>query len=297
MHLARRTIVAVVTAAGVVAALVITAATQLPAIGAGAVLHPSRRGVQMQPPQGCKAATFEGRDVRLEGWTCVAATARSHRGTLVYLHGIADNRTSGIGIIRRFTALGFDVVAYDSRAHGESEGDACTYGYFEKDDLRFVLDQLEATGVVLLGTSLGAAVALQGGRDPRIKAIVAAESFSDLRSVAFERAPFVFTEAAIASALSLAEKQAHFKVDEVNPAVAAAFITAPVLVIHGEDDVETSPDHARRIFAALTGRKRLILVPGAGHSRSLGPEVWTEIEGWIDAAIPQSATRSDSHRH
>ena len=72
---------------------------------------------------------------------------------------------AGVNIIRRFTALGFDVVAYDSRAHGNSTGDACTYGYFEKDDLRLVLDQLNASNVVLLGTSLGAAVALQAGRD------------------------------------------------------------------------------------------------------------------------------------
>lgn len=32
----------------------------------------------------------------------------------------------------RFCKLGFDVVAYDSRANGESEGDACTYGFHEK---------------------------------------------------------------------------------------------------------------------------------------------------------------------
>ena len=159
----RRTIVTLLTAVGVAAALVVTAATQLPALGAGAVLHPWRSGVQMATPEGCEPVTFAGRDVRLEGWTC-AATSGPRRGTLVYLHGIADNRTSGLGIIQRFTALGFDVMAYDSRAHGESGGSACTYGYFEKDDLRLVLDQVKASDVVLIGTSLGAAVALQAGR-------------------------------------------------------------------------------------------------------------------------------------
>ena len=278
------------TATVAIAALLAAALTQLPRVGAGAVLHPSRRSVAMPSPEGCKAASFVGRDVRLEGWTC-AAVSGSPRGTLVYLHGIADNRASGLGIIRRFTALGFDVVAYDSRAHGESGGDACTYGYFEKQDLRLVLDQVKASDVVLVGTSLGAAVALQGGDDPRVRAIVAAESFSNLRSVAAERAPFVFTDASIARALALAETQAHFKVDEVNPAAAAAFISAPVLIIHGENDLETSPEHARRIFAALNGPKRLILVAGAGHSQSLGGQVWGEIERWIDAAVPPQRSR------
>ena len=41
-----------------------------------------------------------------------------------------------------FLARGFDVVAYDSRAHGESEGDVCTYGFYEKEDLRRVLDRV-----------------------------------------------------------------------------------------------------------------------------------------------------------
>ena len=75
--------------------------------------------------------------------------------------GVADNRGSGAGIVRRFVDRRFDVIAYDSRAHGDSGGDACTYGYFEKEDLRRVLDTVPPGPVVLIGTSLGAAVALQ----------------------------------------------------------------------------------------------------------------------------------------
>ena len=73
----------------------------------------------------------------LKGWQCRTSAVRL--GTLVYLHGITDNRTSAAGIIERFGRRGFDVVAYDSRAHGESEGEACTYGFFEKQDLHRVL--------------------------------------------------------------------------------------------------------------------------------------------------------------
>ena len=95
----------------------------------------------------------------------------------------------------------------------------------------------------------------------------------------------MFSKASITLALSLAEKQAHFKVDDVDPVAAARLISAPVLVIHGEDDVDTPPEHARRVFAALPGPKRLILVPGAGHSQALGGEVWAEIDRWIDEAL------------
>src|SRR5438128_11590183 len=100
-----------------------------------------------------------------------------------------------------FVPRGFDVVAYDSRAHGESDGDICTYGFFEKNDLHRVLDTVDDGPVVLLGTSLGAAVAiLEAADDQRVATVVAAETFADLRTVATERAPFFFTAATIRKA-------------------------------------------------------------------------------------------------
>ena len=60
-------------------------------------------------------------------------------------------------------------VAYDSRAHGESEGDVCTYGFFEKRDLHQVLDSIGPGPIALVGTSRGAAVALQeAAEDARV---------------------------------------------------------------------------------------------------------------------------------
>jgi uncharacterized protein len=254
---------------------------QLPAIGAGGLLHPARRHVVQPTPDTCTDTTFEGEGLRLRGWRCRAPNDR--RGTLVYLHGVADNRTSAMGVIQRFGDAGFDVVAYDSRAHGESEGDACTYGWFEKQDLRRVLDTVEPGPIVLLGTSLGAAVALQeAAQDARVSAVVAVEVFSDLRTVAVERAPFFFTAGVTRRALALAEQQAGFQVEGVSPARAAAQIMVPVLLIHGEADTDTRPEHSRRVFASLRGPKRLIIVPGAGHNGSLRPEVWEETSRWID---------------
>ncbi|HKH46916.1 MAG TPA: alpha/beta fold hydrolase, partial [Thermoanaerobaculia bacterium] len=183
---------------------------------------------------------------------------------------------------------GFDVIAYDSRAHGDSGGDTCTYGYFEKKDLRRVLDTVPSGPIVLLGTSLGAAVALQeAADDPRVSAVVAAETFSDLRTVARERAPFFLTTATIRKAFSLAEARGRFAVAAVSPVEAATRITCPVLLIHGALDSDTPPEHSVRVFGALHGPKRLILVPGARHNESLAGNVWPEIEAWIDRSVTQ----------
>lgn len=263
------------------------AMNQLPAIGAGALLHPARIRARGPRPPSCQDERFAGDGVTLRGWRCRAVGRR--RGTLVYLHGVADNHSSAAGVVERFVRQGFDVVAYDSRAHGDSDGAACTYGFFEKRDLHRVLDTVAPGPIVLVGTSLGAAVALQEAAiDPRVTAVVAAETFSDIHTVAAERAPFFFGPAAIEQSFRVAEQQAGFRADDVSPVRAAAAITSPVLLLHGSDDVDTPPEHSRRVLAALPGTKRLILVPGAGHNASLRGNVWIEIERWIDEVLSRT---------
>ena len=264
--------------------LLAVAPSQLAAAGAGGLLHPARRPVSMLPPSECEDATFSGDGVSLKGWRCHASVPR--RGTIVYLHGVADNRTSAVGVIDRFAQRGFDVLAYDSRAHGESPGDICTYGFFEKLDLHRVLDGVDSRPIVLFGTSLGAAVALQEAAiDARVAAVIAAETFASLRTVATERAPFFFTRNIVARAFQMAEQQGRFQVDAVSPEAAATKIRIPVLLVHGAADAATPPEHSRRVLAALAGPKRLILVPGAGHNASLRGEVWGEIEQWLDGVL------------
>jgi dipeptidyl aminopeptidase/acylaminoacyl peptidase len=139
---------------------------------------------------------------------------------------------------------------------------------------------------VLVGMSLGAAVAVQAAAaDGRVTAVVAAETFSDLRTVATERAPFFFTPGVIARAFQLAEQEGGFAIDDVSPVVAAARVKVPVLLVHGTADSATAPDHSRRVLAALAGPKRLILVAGAQHGQSLRGDVWEEIERWVETVL------------
>lgn len=207
----------------------------------------------------------------------------------MYLHGIADNRASSAGVVRRYRGRGFDVIAYDNRAHGDSDGEVCTYGYYEKEDLKHVIEGARAAPIFLVGTSLGAAVALQtAADDPRVSGVVAAEVFSDLRTVARERTPFFLPEHVIRKAFKIAEQRGRFEIDAVSPADAARRIRVPVLLIHGARDAQTRPEHSQRVYDALTGPKRLILVDGAGHNHSLsGGAVWNEIDQWIEDVARQ----------
>jgi fermentation-respiration switch protein FrsA (DUF1100 family) len=57
-------------------------------------------------------------------------------------------------------------------------------------------------------------------------------------------------------------------------------------VIHGAADADTRPAHAERIYAALAGPKKLMLVPGAHHNDTLTPAAWSEIDAWVTANWP-----------
>ena len=100
--------------------------------------------------------------------------------------------------------------------------------------------------------------------------------------MARERAPFFASEGNIRNALSQAEQQARFVVDEVSPERAAARLSIPVLVIHGADDDETSASHSERVHAALKGPKRLVLIPNAGHATPLDETTWKVIDEFLE---------------
>jgi len=255
----------------------------LPNLGANGLLHPSRSRVPLDQRKSPENVMFDGEGVVLAGWRFPAKGPR--RGTVIYLHGVADNRSSSLGAVKRFVPRGFDVVAYDSRAHGDSGGDVCTYGFYEKKDLGRVLDRIGPGPVVVIGSSLGAAVALQAAaEDARISAVVAAESFSDLATVARERAPWFFTRGSIERAFAVAGRTGRFAIDDVNPARAALRILVPVFLVHGADDRETPPDHSRRIFDALHGPRKLVVFGGVGHNQSLN-SAWPAIERWLDEVL------------
>ncbi|HXN55567.1 MAG TPA: alpha/beta fold hydrolase, partial [Myxococcales bacterium] len=143
-----------------------------PSWGASALLHPPRRPIAGAPALPHHDFIVDSDGATLRGWL-FPSRSPGGKPAVLYLHGVGDNRESGEWIADRLVRAGHDVVLYDGRAHGESTGDACTYGFLEKRDLSRVLDRLGIEQVVVVGVSLGAAVALQAAaEDPRIAAVV-----------------------------------------------------------------------------------------------------------------------------
>lgn len=221
------------------------------------------------------AFTVTTRDsIRLSCWF-LPTSGDSLRGTLLLLHGIGDTKGSMLGGAAFFAQAGYNVVLYDSRAHGHSTGKYCTYGFYEKRDVSLVLDEVvrrygscEPFGIA--GSSFGGAVALQAmAIDKRLRCGIVESTFTVLGDIVYAYQqqmlgiPFRW---AADEALAEACVIAHFDAAQVCPECAATQIEQPVFVIHGDADERISIANGRRIFQALVSpHKQWLAVHGAGH--------------------------------
>ncbi len=214
-------------------------------------------------------------DLLLHGWWIpVRHTAK---GTIIQCHGQngsmdADVRQAGV-----LHDAGFNVLMFNFRAHGESEGNFVTFGLREQYDLLGALDYLvgahgiEEVGV--LGFSMGASTAiLTAARTKQIRSIVADGTVATLHQtltgwLAEKNIPPVLTGVlawlfmAGGSVISLA------RLDHVNTYCWIQNIRCPVLFIHGADDTLVSTHAIREIAASAPSGSDLWIANGCRHRR------------------------------
>ena len=77
--------------------------------------------------------------LKLEGWYCKKDSAR---GSVVLLHGHGSSKSRVLNEAKYFYSLGFNTLLLDFRAHGSSDGNICTIGYDEAEDVKLAYDFL-----------------------------------------------------------------------------------------------------------------------------------------------------------
>ncbi|HEY5373954.1 MAG TPA: alpha/beta fold hydrolase, partial [Polyangiaceae bacterium] len=164
---------------------------------------------------------------------------------------------------------GYGVLLPDSRASGESDGTAATWGTLEALDvaaaIRFVRARPGVTRVALLGFSTGSnAVTRAAANDPSITAVVLYPTWTSLRDEMTYKMAKGGPLAAMADLLAF--RLSGCDVDDVNSAADMKRIAPrPVIFVSGGQDMDTPPAIMDRMYALSSPPKELWRLPAVGH--------------------------------
>jgi hypothetical protein len=225
--------------------------------------------------------------------------------TVIFLHGIAANRLMGLWYADMYLDAGYNVLIYDSRAHGKSGGSSVTWGFYEKNDLDQWVDwveQLHPNGIIgVHGVSMGAATALEHAKlnegTKRVKFYVADSSYSDLDELLTQQIgnivhssnPF-WIKALLKYSSAVAYMQLRFTYDEVSPVQAVHNVTTPILYLHGEFDAVVPVEMSTELFSATKGYRQIHTFSQEGHAMAIfdrKAEYRKSVQDFLQTALKQ----------
>lgn len=216
-----------------------------------------------------------GKPLRIAGWWIPTPDSRGR--CAVILHGYSDAKVGGIAWAPLLRSFGFNILAIDLRAHGESGGVYSCAGFWERYDVNQVLDQTksarpaETRQILLFGISLGAATAAATAvMRNDLRAVILEGPFADFHTAAALHADRLGTPGPFFqdNAYRLAKWLSHADFDAVRPVDTIPKIPCPLLVIQsGDDPFLTESDHSA-IRQAVESR-----------DPTLGPSVNWELPG------------------
>jgi pimeloyl-ACP methyl ester carboxylesterase len=215
----------------------------------------------------------------LRGWFFPSQDPRSGR-TVLICHGLGLNRSAFLAYLRVGEALRANVLLFDFRGHGDSDGHTVTLGNREKLDVLAAVRYLrteraeQARELIGLGISMGAASLTRAAAcvEPPLDAVILDSGFAsvvDLTDNILAPFPSGLRPWLTAVGIPLASLHAGCSLPDVRPEEAIGSLRAPVLIIHGNPDELIPTDHARRLFAHAGSPKELWLAPTEGHCSAL----------------------------
>jgi fermentation-respiration switch protein FrsA (DUF1100 family) len=234
------------------------------------------RGLQTKSWQSVELTSSFGYD--LKGTYLPNATPSDN--TVILVHGIAANRLMGLWYVNIYLDAGYNVLIYDSRAHGESGGNSVTWGYYEKYDLdqwvHWVAKEHPKGIIGVHGISMGAATAFMHAElNESLKQVhfyVADSPYSDLEelltlqigTIVNSHNP-IWIKFLLKYSSAVAYIQSRFRYDEVSPIHSVQTVTTPILYIHGEADAIIPSSMSLQLYNATKGYREIHTFPRVGH--------------------------------
>ena len=187
--------------------------------------------------------------VRLDAWYVPSPGARR---TLLFFHGNTRNISYCIESIELFHRLGFNTLLFDYRGYGQSEGHVGERGTYL--DAEAAWNYLLAErghapdDIVVLGRSLGAAIASHLAAHHTPCALAIESTFTSLVDLGAELHPWV--------PVRWISRHRYPVIENIKS------VRCPVLVIHARDDELIPFHHGRSLYEAVPGEKVFLEIRG-----------------------------------
>lgn len=208
-----------------------------------------------------------------DGATIIAWSARAKPGqpTLLYFHGNGGSLETRSERIRKYVAKGYGMFMMTYRGFGGSSGspsEAANVGDAKMAYDALVANGVDADDVIVYGESLGSSVATQVAAEKRVGGLILDAPYTstvDLAALHYPQLPFRWLMRDRYETLRYIGK-----------------VTAPLLIVHGEEDDVVPVAMGRAVFKAANAPKEIQTFPGAGHGDHYLFGSYDKIYAWID---------------
>ncbi|WP_448901109.1 alpha/beta hydrolase [Eubacterium sp.] len=209
-------------------------------------------------------------------------------------HGYTSKAKHMAGFVNKFHTLGYNVLAVDARAHGDSEGTKIGMGWPERFDviewINYIISLEPDAQIILHGVSMGASTVLMASGEElpkNVKAIIAdcgyTSEWGEFRQEADVLHIPWFPVLNASSAISKVRDGYDFKQASAVEQVKKSH--TPTLFIHGSEDELVPYGMLNELYSAANCEKEILTIQGAGHalSSSVDPELyWNTVENFLE---------------
>jgi pimeloyl-ACP methyl ester carboxylesterase len=209
--------------------------------------------------------------VRIRGWLQKPKGAARFPLVIVF-GGIARETSWMLHWPPKNEDWGWLIVNY--RGYGTSEGEPSERALYA--DAKLIFDyaaarpDVDASRIVVLGRSLGSAVAVHLAAERPLRSLILATPIDSLAAIGSQRFPLL--------PIGLIADGRY------DAAALAPDIHTPALFLIAEDDDVTPPEHGERLAGLWAGEKKLVRIPDTGHRRvEWRREYWDAVNDWLSA--------------
>jgi uncharacterized protein len=220
---------------------------------------------------------FESADgTQLHGWLVEHPRPRA---VVLYCHG-NGNALGDLGayLYQLHHNHELTIFAFDYRGYGKSEGSPSEAGILADGDAaqKWLAERLNVSAdeIVLMGRSLGGAVAIDLAFRNGARGLILQNTFTSLPAAAARIYPWAPVNLLMRNRYESLSKIAHYR--------------GPLLISHGEQDTLVPYDHGRALFDAAPGGPKTFIDLGGGHNDDESPEYYLTLDRFL-AELPPAA--------